>query len=45
MDIQVLHRDLKPGNLLVNANCDLALADFGLSRYAILTYMYVYAYL
>ena len=28
----VLHRDLKPGNLLVNANCDLALCDFGLSR-------------
>lgn len=28
----VLHRDLKPGNLLVNANCDLAVCDFGLSR-------------
>ena len=28
----VLHRDLKPGNLLVNANCDLAICDFGLSR-------------
>lgn len=28
----VLHRDLKPGNLLVNANCDLAICDFGLAR-------------
>ncbi|CAM9113862.1 unnamed protein product, partial [Ectocarpus fasciculatus] len=28
----VLHRDLKPGNILVNANCDLAICDFGLSR-------------
>lgn len=28
----VLHRDLKPRNLLVNSNCDLRIADFGLSR-------------
>lgn len=28
----VLHRDLKPGNLLVNANCDLKICDFGLAR-------------
>ncbi|KAI4383391.1 hypothetical protein MLD38_009233 [Melastoma candidum] len=28
----VLHRDLKPGNLLINANCDLKIADFGLAR-------------
>ncbi|XP_024366904.1 mitogen-activated protein kinase 4a [Physcomitrium patens] len=28
----VLHRDLKPTNLLVNANCDLKIADFGLAR-------------
>lgn len=29
---QVLHRDLKPGNLLVNKNCDLKICDFGLAR-------------
>jgi serine/threonine protein kinase len=28
----VLHRDLKPGNLLLNASCDLKICDFGLSR-------------
>jgi len=28
----VLHRDLKPGNLLVNSNCDLKICDFGLAR-------------
>ncbi|KAJ2724949.1 mitogen activated protein kinase [Coemansia sp. Benny D115] len=28
----VLHRDLKPGNLLVNANCSLRICDFGLAR-------------
>ncbi|KAL5670604.1 hypothetical protein ACJX0J_022825, partial [Zea mays] len=27
---KILHRDLKPGNLLVNANCDLKICDFGL---------------
>ncbi|PKY00274.1 hypothetical protein P168DRAFT_276160 [Aspergillus campestris IBT 28561] len=28
----VIHRDLKPGNILVNENCDLKIIDFGLAR-------------
>lgn len=28
----VLHRDLKPNNILVNADCRLKICDFGLSR-------------
>jgi len=28
----VIHRDLKPGNILVNANCDAKICDFGLAR-------------
>lgn len=28
----VLHRDLKPGNLFINANCELKIGDFGLAR-------------
>ena len=27
-----LHRDLKPGNLLVNSNCLLKICDFGFAR-------------
>jgi p38 MAP kinase len=28
----VVHHDLKPGNILVNENCDLKICDFGLAR-------------
>lgn len=28
----IIHRDIKPGNLLVNANCCLKICDFGLAR-------------
>ena len=35
----VLHRDLKPRNLLVNSNCDLKICDFGLARANINTLM------
>jgi nemo like kinase len=30
----ILHRDIKPGNLLVNSNCLLKICDFGLARVA-----------
>ncbi|XP_072889451.1 mitogen-activated protein kinase 7 isoform X1 [Hemitrygon akajei] len=29
---RVVHRDLKPGNLLVNENCELKIGDFGMAR-------------
>jgi len=28
----VMHRDMKPSNLLINENCDLKICDFGLAR-------------
>ncbi|KAJ5779360.1 hypothetical protein N7457_007080 [Penicillium paradoxum] len=28
----VVHRDLDPGNILINQNCDLKICDFGLAR-------------
>jgi len=31
-DRRVLHRDLKPQNLLINKRGELKLADFGLAR-------------
>lgn len=30
--VGILHRDIKPGNLLVNSNCLLKICDFGLAR-------------
>ena len=29
---KVLHRDLKPGNVLINKDCQIKICDFGLSR-------------
>lgn len=29
---KVLHRDIKPGNLLLTSNCDLKICDFGMAR-------------
>ncbi|CAH0479314.1 unnamed protein product [Peronospora belbahrii] len=31
-DNGILHRDLKPGNLLLNQDCELKVTDFGLAR-------------
>eukprot|EP00636_Phaeomonas_parva_P000988 CAMPEP_0118858968 /NCGR_PEP_ID=MMETSP1163-20130328/5415_1 /TAXON_ID=124430 /ORGANISM="Phaeomonas parva, Strain CCMP2877" /LENGTH=550 /DNA_ID=CAMNT_0006792487 /DNA_START=278 /DNA_END=1930 /DNA_ORIENTATION=- len=29
----VVHRDIKPRNLLINSNCDLKICDFGLAKF------------
>lgn len=29
---KVLHRDIKPGNILVNEDCSIRICDFGLAR-------------
>lgn len=29
---KIMHRDVKPGNLLINSDCLLKICDFGLAR-------------
>lgn len=37
---EVIHRNIKPGNLLINNNFDLKLSDFGISGFQILLQSY-----
>ena len=31
-DSRVLHRDMKPANVLINEDCSIKICDFGLAR-------------
>jgi serine/threonine protein kinase len=41
----VLHRDIKPRNLLIDDNCRLKIADFGSSREVLLNFVIFYMYI
>ena len=29
---KIMHRDIKPGNILINSNCQVKICDFGMAR-------------